>query len=130
MLNGSIRSLILALLAVVLSVSACSDSGTGEVSVASTLMITSEMTLIDVRDLVEYEAGHLPGAVHLSFNDGTLEAELPSLNTESKYVLYCRSGNRSGQAAEMMRAAGFSDVTDLGGLEEALASTGLALVVE
>jgi hypothetical protein len=30
----------------------------------------------------------------------------------------------------MMRAAGFSDVTDLGGLEEALASTGLALVVE
>ncbi len=91
---------------------------------------TSELTLIDVRDVEEFAAGHLPDATNIPFNDGTLAAQIPTLDPNVAYGVYCRSGNRSGQAVALMKEAGFTNVVDLGGLEAAASATGLELVTD
>lgn len=92
--------------------------------------VASELTLIDVRDIDEFAAGHLPNATNIPFNDGTLAAQLPTLDPNVAYGVYCRSGNRSGQAVALMNEAGFTNVVDLGGLEAAVSATGLELVTD
>lgn len=91
---------------------------------------TSELALIDVRDIEEFAAGHLPNATNIPFNDGTLAGQIPTLDPNVAYGVYCRSGNRSGQAVALMKDAGFTNVVDLGGLEAAVAATGLELVTD
>ena len=91
---------------------------------------TSELILIDVRDVEEFAAGHLPNATNIPFNDGTLAAQIPTLDPNAAYGVYCRSGNRSGQAVALMKEAGFTNVVDLGGLEAAVSATGLELVTD
>ena len=84
--------------------------------------------LIDVRDPDEFFAGHLAGATNVPYNDGTLESQLSTMDKTARYGVYCHSGRRSGLSVAMMQAAGFSDVTDLGGIDAAVSSTGLAIV--
>ena len=91
---------------------------------------TSNLILIDVRDVEEFAAGHLPNATNIPFNDGTLAAQIPTLDPNAAYGVYCRSGNRSGQAVALMKEAGFTNVVDLGGLEAAVSATGLELVTD
>ena len=91
---------------------------------------TSDLILIDVRDVEEFAAGHLPNATNIPFNDGTLAGQIPTLDPNVAYGVYCRSGNRSGQAVALMKEAGFTNVVDLGGLETAVSATGLELVTD
>ena len=91
---------------------------------------TSDLILIDVRDVEEFVAGHLPNATNIPFNDGTLAGQIPTLDPNVAYGVYCRSGNRSGQAVALMKEAGFTNVVDLGGLETAVSATGLELVTD
>lgn len=75
--------------------------------------------IIDVRTKEEFEEGHLAEADrHLDLLNGDFEAELNSLDKNRTYYLYCRSGNRSGQAAELMIDNGFSNVYNIGGFQE------------
>ena len=90
--------------------------------------VDSATVVLDVRTPDEYAAGHLEGAKLLDLNSGDFEAALPSLDVAATYVVYCRSGNRSGQAVAMMEKAGFTAVTDLGAMEDAAKATGLAVV--
>jgi rhodanese-related sulfurtransferase len=80
-------------------------------------------TLLDVRTPEEYAAGHFENAVNLSLQD--IEAgKLPdSAKTQPLYV-YCRSGNRSAQATTLLMNAGYTVVTDLGGLDDVKAMGG------
>jgi rhodanese-related sulfurtransferase len=110
--------------------STSSNVAVAEAAAGSDVVDVSLLTLIDVRDISEFDAGHLPNAENIPFNDGTLEATIPSLDPTVAYGVYCRSGSRSGQAVELMKAAGFTNVTDLGGLEEAVVATGLQLVTD
>lgn len=84
--------------------------------------------LLDVRTVEEYAAGHLDGAHLLDFNGGDLAAAIPSLDPDAEYLVYCRSGNRSGQAIALMEQAGFTDLTNLGSLEQAAVTTKLPIV--
>lgn len=86
--------------------------------------------IVDVRSPSEYEAGHLNGAVLLDLNAGQFAAELPTLDPEAEYLVYCRSGNRSGQAVAMMEGEGFVNVTDLGSMENASEVTGIEIVTD
>ena|SRR6056297_343691 len=81
--------------------------------------------VIDVRTDEEYKNGHLAIADH-QFNllDGEFESKLDSLNKSKTYYLYCRSGNRSGQAARLMKKKGFENVYNAGGFGD-LAAEGL-----
>jgi len=84
--------------------------------------------IIDVRDVVEYESGHVEGAINLSLNEGVFEEQMMSLDPSVSYLLYCRSGARSGMATDMLQRAGFSSVENLGGYEDAAAALNLPIV--
>lgn len=95
--------------------SAVSDAKLTFASVES--KVTSGAKLYDVRTAEEYGAGHFPGAINWSLQD--IEAgKLPDTPKDTVIFLYCRSGNRSAQATELLKKAGYSDITDLGGLSD------------
>lgn len=71
--------------------------------------------LIDVRTAPEYASGHIEGAVNLSLQ--ALQAgSMPKVPKDEPVYVYCQSGNRSGQAAAILKAAGYQNVIDLGAI--------------
>jgi len=73
--------------------------------------------IIDVRTPEEYASGHIEKAINLDFYSETFKDELDQLDRDKVYLIYCRSGNRSGQALDMMAELGFSEVYNmLGGM--------------
>lgn len=78
-------------------------------------LIAAGATLIDVRRPVEFEGGHLAGAANLEMNELTARAaEIPK---DTPVLFTCRSGNRSGMAADAFREAGWDAHNLAGGLE-------------
>lgn len=78
-------------------------------------MVSAGAMLLDVRSPSEYASGHLDGAVNIPVSD--LGGRLAKLGKKDRpIVVYCRSGNRSGQAARILGAAGFTKVFDLGAM--------------
>jgi rhodanese-related sulfurtransferase len=114
----------LSVLGLALGLTACASSG----SSAAPVEVGEHTIILDVRTPEEYAAGHLDGAQLLDFNGGEVAAAIPSLDPEAEYLVYCRSGNRSGQAIALMEQAGFTDLTNLGSLEQAAQTTGLSVV--
>lgn len=76
---------------------------------------TDGVVVLDVRTPQEFAAGHLAGAVNVDLESGTFEADLAALDQATPYAVYCRSGNRSGQALGIMQGAGFTDLAHLDG---------------
>ena len=70
--------------------------------------------LLDVRTPQEFASGHIPGAVNISLQ--TLEAHVSELPTDRPIVIYCRSGNRSAAAGNLLLRRGFAQLYDLGGI--------------
>lgn len=75
----------------------------------------SNFVLLDIRTPEEYGMGHLPDSRLLDFYGANFEAELEKLPRNAPILLYCRSGNRSGQAIRKMQSLGFTDVHHLAG---------------
>jgi len=78
------------------------------------MIAAGDVEVIDVRRDYEFEAGHIPGARHVELNELTANAE--SLPKDRPVVFYCRSGNRSGMAAEAFGQAGFDAHNLAGGI--------------
>lgn len=75
--------------------------------------------IIDVRTQGEYDQGHLAKVdAHYDFNSGEFEEVVDDLDKDETYYLYCRTGNRSGQAANIMKERGFENVYNIGGFED------------
>jgi rhodanese-related sulfurtransferase len=94
----------------------CSGGDGGSHRVASAeahALVEAGATLLDVRTEAEWSAGHLPGAVLIPV--GELGARIAEVPRDRPVVVYCQSGGRSAQAAEMLASAGY-DVHDLGGI--------------
>lgn len=72
-------------------------------------------TVIDVRTPEEYGAGHVEGAELIDVQAADFDEKVAELGPDGAYVVYCRSGNRSAQAAARMQAEGL-DVVDGGAL--------------
>ncbi len=70
--------------------------------------------LIDVRTPEEFASGHISGAVNIPLD--SLQNRLSEVPQDEAVVVYCRSGNRSSQAARILEQAGYSNIYDLGGL--------------
>lgn len=117
------RTVIAALggLALIGSLTACT-------SAAEPVEVGPNTIIIDVRTPEETASGYLEGAELIDFNAGEFAAALPSLDPEAEYLVYCRSGNRAGQAIALMEQNGFENVTNLGSLQQAADSTGIAVV--
>ena len=73
--------------------------------------------VIDVRTPDEWSAGHLEGTKNIEWQD-ILNIK-NSGNKDEQIYLYCRSGNRSGRATQILIDAGYSNVTNAGSLEQA-----------
>lgn len=71
--------------------------------------------LLDVRTPEEFRAGHIRGAKNVDFYEETFEMDIDTLDKRQKYLVYCRSGNRSKQAMFLMRDLGFEEVYNLAG---------------
>ncbi len=71
--------------------------------------------LLDVRTQGEFRGGHIDGALNIPV--GSLPSRMDELgDRDVSIVVYCRSGARSGRAKRLLRAAGFTDVGNLGGM--------------
>ena len=68
---------------------------------------------LDVREPTEVATGTLPGAVNIPLGD--LPMRVDDLDPQRRVVLLCRSGARSGRAADYLAALGFTDVVNLAG---------------
>lgn len=74
--------------------------------------------IIDVRTHGEYSEGHLKEAdLQHDYLNGEFQQQLASLDRDKTYYLYCRSGNRSGKAARIMKIQGFENVYNVGGYD-------------
>jgi rhodanese-related sulfurtransferase len=71
-------------------------------------------TLLDVRTPEEYAAGHIAGSSNI--NVEVLASRLDEVPRDKPVVVYCRSGNRSATAANILDEAGYTNVYDLGGI--------------
>jgi len=72
--------------------------------------------IVDVRRQDEYDSGHIPGAILIPNESiGTdRPAELPDL--DQIILIYCRSGNRSKQAAQKLTEMGYKNIFEFGGI--------------
>ena len=102
--------------------------GCGSSSNMEKTMLTTNTIIIDVRTPAEFAEGHVEGAINLDLESGQFEAELPNLDPAQPYIVYCRSGRRSGVAVEIMKASGFTQITDYQTLENAANNTGLPII--
>lgn len=75
--------------------------------------------IIDVRTKEEYDEGHLKITdAQYDWMNGEFHDAVEEMDKDKTYYLYCRSGNRSGQAARMMREKGFENAYNVGGFED------------
>ena len=76
----------------------------------------ASFVLLDVREASEFEEGHIPGAVLIPLNTLGERAPLEILDKDTQIIVYCRSGRRSAEAAQLLTELGFQHVFDLGGI--------------
>lgn len=75
-------------------------------------MIEDGAFLLDVRTLEEFEQAHIPGSTLIPLD--TLASRVDELPQDETIVVYCRSGNRSLQAVNLLEQAGFESVHSMG----------------
>jgi hydroxyacylglutathione hydrolase/adenylyltransferase/sulfurtransferase len=83
-------------------------------------LIEAGAELVDVRRPFEYEAGHLAGARNIEINK--LSAAADSIARERPVLFCCRTGDRSGMAAQAFREAGYDAYNLAGGIVEWVAA--------
>jgi rhodanese-related sulfurtransferase len=130
-------------LSLVLTLAGCSSSGsTGasssstvavkgikhlDVAAFATLAASPSTVVLDVRTPAEFAQGHLDRAQMIDFRSTDFDTRIAALDKSATYAVYCHSGNRSGQALERMKTAGFPYVADLSGGITAWTSAGHAV---
>jgi phage shock protein E len=124
------RSILLLVAATMLGLVACGGGGGGDVATAPGVVTVAPseaadviadhqddaaFTILDVRTPEEFAAGHLDGAVNIDIYDPGFEDAIAALDPAGVYVLYCRTGNRSAAAADLMRQLSFTAVYEIQG---------------
>ena len=71
---------------------------------------------LDVRTQEEFDAGHIPTAILLPYDEINLKAATVLPDKEKEIVVYCRSGRRSAIAKKALVELGYKDVKDFGGI--------------
>jgi len=80
------------------------------------LMAKPKYTLIDIRTPEETAQGKIQSsAIEIDFYADDFQNKLSSLDRTGKYLIYCRSGNRTGQTLKIMQDLGFETAYDLDG---------------
>lgn len=75
--------------------------------------LANNTVVYDVRTSAEFDSGHAEDAILLPL--ASMQAGvLPQVEKDTPIAVYCRSGNRSSQAAQILKEAGYYNVTDIG----------------
>ena len=103
----------------VLLLTGCTETSFESVTTkkAKELMDEGKVIVLDVRTPEEYNSGHIPGSNLAPLQ--VLEGMSEDLEKDKSYILVCRSGNRSQQAADILTSKGFKNVYNMtGGMNE------------
>ena len=80
-------------------------------------MDEQDVIILDVREVDEYDSGHIPGALLLPL--GTIDKDSAAAvipEKDSVVLVYCRSGNRSKQASSILAELGYTGIFEFGGI--------------
>ena len=122
--NGNVWGLILSM-ALVVMLCSCKDSEKFQTITpdeAAEMMATgSGYVIVDVRGKEEYDKGHIPGAINVPIDslkqDIRNNEAIPELADKKKvYMIYCRSGRRSNEAAKLLSSFGYKHIYEFGGI--------------
>lgn len=106
------------LLVLILGLSACSTSSVTKISAskAKTMIDDGGVIIVDVRTQAEYDEGHIANAILIP--NETIGSTQPALlpDKDAVILIYCRSGNRSAQAAAKLKDLGYTKIYDFGGI--------------
>ena len=122
---------VIALIGSILLLAGCSSSSSAVdlgVKEFSAKVAEAGVITLDVRTPGEFMGGFIQGAQNIDFQSGNFENEIAALDKNATYAVYCRSGNRSGQAVKVMHDAGFHNVYNLNGGVIDWTNAGLPLV--
>ena len=75
---------------------------------------SEKLTILDVREIHEYENGHIPTAKNYPLS--TLEEDFSKLDKDQKYYVICQAGGRSAKAYNFLDAQGFDVINVEGGM--------------
>lgn len=95
---------------------------------AEPINMSQVTAVVDVRTPAEYASGHLEGAINIDVQSGSFAQSVAELDKNGTYVVYCRSGNRSGAAIDQMKSMGFTNLINAGGYQDASNATKLPIV--
>lgn len=76
----------------------------------------SNIIILDVRTLEEFDAGHIKGAILIPDNEINDKAESTLSDKSATILVYCRSGRRSALASQSLVDLGYSNIYDFGGI--------------
>ena len=107
-----------------------SSSDSGMPDEQSVKVDLNTVILLDVRSPEEYASGYLQGALNIPHDRIEVEIAAVVPDKSAQIILYCRSGRRANTALETMRAMGYTNVSNYGGLEDAQERLGLPVVTE
>jgi rhodanese-related sulfurtransferase len=82
---------------------------------ASEIIDGGDAVVLDIRTPEEFAEARLAGAVNIDFYADDFEDRLAELDRGTDYVVYCRTGNRTSTAREIMRQLGFESVHEIDG---------------
>ena len=76
-----------------------------------------QVIILDIRTLEEFKGGHINEAINIDFYSKDFESNLDKFDKSKTYIIYCRSGNRTGIALKTMEKLNFKEVYNvLGGI--------------
>ena len=102
---------------------AASESATKET--ASSTLNSPDGYLIDVRSQKEWDAGHVESAIHIPHTEIVEGIAKVTEDKNAKIYLHCKVGGRAGTAMKALEEAGYTNVENLGGMDDAKAHVGI-----
>jgi rhodanese-related sulfurtransferase len=81
----------------------------------SNLTVNSQLSILDVRTADEYQVSHIEQSQNVDFYKEGFSERLAQLDKDQTYLIYCRSGNRSGKTLTLMKKLGFKRVYNMHG---------------
>ncbi|KGA20942.1 hypothetical protein GM51_4710 [freshwater metagenome] len=108
------KKVVAALFVSALFLTGCSSTSASVSNLGATEFLekasTQDVVLIDVRTPGEFAEGNIVNALNIDVQSSSFDSQIAQLDPTKTYALYCRSGNRSGIAAEKMADAGFTSI--------------------
>ena len=84
-----------------------------DVETAHAVKDNPDVFMLDVREVDEFEAGHIPGITLIPMTE--IAGRLSEIPTDQQVIVTCRTGNRSAQVVDFLREQGFTNVHNMEG---------------